>query len=385
MPLRGQQKKASAPIAAKTLRGKVSWFGGPNDSTDSGKTALGLSTATPGIAVYDNSTLGGYWKVTTENGRTQVIRQTDIGPAPWTGRVVDITYSALSHFGYNEGNFPTDSFVTAVYLGKDKEAAKLKAGQSPVSQVAGEVEGKAEDAALLSGEAGEAIAEGFSIAKDLATGNYEDLGAKFALVGLQLVKDFAVGFLDLVIGPAWHWNQRTVSWYGKVVLDPRRYGDNSEDQWAFIWTAVFWGVGYVLLYTDPESGSLKAVPVHRSRFARHARRVQSLPARKSLIKPRHVKERTPAKPEPRASSAAVKTVTTMSTERPRTVRVTEHGNTGPAKSETAIKRVRIEKDGTIRRHPQPDKGNNARTGAHKGSGANPKGPAKPRTTGRRKP
>jgi hypothetical protein len=62
--------------------------------------------------------LDGYWRVTAPNGRVAILRQTDIGPAPWTGRKVDITYSALGEFGYNESNFPTDSTVHAEYLGK---------------------------------------------------------------------------------------------------------------------------------------------------------------------------------------------------------------------------------------------------------------------------
>ena len=98
--------------------GKVSWFGGPNDPSDSGHTASGGTTATPGIAVYDRATLGGYWRVTAPNGRTKIVRQTDIGPAPWTGRKIDFTYSALGMFGYSEKNFPTDAIGHAVYLGK---------------------------------------------------------------------------------------------------------------------------------------------------------------------------------------------------------------------------------------------------------------------------
>src|SRR5438552_3604599 len=107
-----------------TLVGKTSWFGGPNDSTDSGHTASGGTTKEPGIAIYNKATLGGYWRVTTPNGRTAVLRQTDIGPAPWTGRKVDVTYSALGHLGYNEHNFPTDSTVHAEYLGKSPKGTQ---------------------------------------------------------------------------------------------------------------------------------------------------------------------------------------------------------------------------------------------------------------------
>lgn len=101
------------------LNGKGSWFGGPRDSSDSGHTALGGTTKEPGIAVYNHGTLGGFWRVTAPNGKTVVVKQTDIGPAPWTGRKIDVTYSALGKFGYGEHNFPTDSEFKAQYLGKN--------------------------------------------------------------------------------------------------------------------------------------------------------------------------------------------------------------------------------------------------------------------------
>jgi hypothetical protein len=108
------------------LAGKVSWFGGPADSTDSGHTANGETTKTPGIAVYNHGTLGGYWRVKAPNGKVAVLKQTDIGPAPWTGRKIDVTYSALGKFGFNEHDFPTDSHFEAEYLGRKppKEVAQ---------------------------------------------------------------------------------------------------------------------------------------------------------------------------------------------------------------------------------------------------------------------
>jgi murein DD-endopeptidase MepM/ murein hydrolase activator NlpD len=108
------------------LSGKVSWFGGPNDPSSGPTTASGASVKEPGIAVYDKSTLGGYWRVTAPNGRTAVLKQTDLGPAPWTGRKVDVTYSALGQLGYNEHDFPTDSVVKASYLGKNRPATEAQ-------------------------------------------------------------------------------------------------------------------------------------------------------------------------------------------------------------------------------------------------------------------
>jgi hypothetical protein len=100
-------------MAGNAIRGKVSYFGGPGETTASGKP----STA-PGIALYNHATLGGWWRVHFPNGKSAVLQQTDIGPAPWTGRLVDVTVGALKEVGYSTGNFPTDSKVTAEYLGK---------------------------------------------------------------------------------------------------------------------------------------------------------------------------------------------------------------------------------------------------------------------------
>lgn len=118
------------------IAGKVSWFGGANDPEDSGHTANGETTKTPGIAVYNHGTLGGYWRVKAPNGKTAVLKQTDIGPAPWTGRKIDVTYSALNKFGFNEHDFPTDSHFEAEYLGRKppKEVAQTTASLPGLSR-----------------------------------------------------------------------------------------------------------------------------------------------------------------------------------------------------------------------------------------------------------
>jgi hypothetical protein len=111
------------------IAGKVSWFGGPNDSSDSGHTASGATTAEPGIAVYNRATLGGYWEVTDKrSGKSAVLKQTDLGPSPSTGRAIDVTYSAIPQFGYTQQNFPTDSEFTAKYLGRSPSRAVSHAG-----------------------------------------------------------------------------------------------------------------------------------------------------------------------------------------------------------------------------------------------------------------
>lgn len=376
MPLKSS-RKATTPLSSLTLKGKVSWFGGPKDGSDSGHTALGLTTATPGIAVYNEATLGGYWNVTFPNGRKKVLRQTDIGPAPWTNRVVDVTYSALASIGYSESNFPTDSEVTAEYLGKDKESAETKAGENPVEKVEGSVtgepKGEQKDAGLIEGILGGGI--GGKLAEDFATANASDAALRMGEIGISIIRDVGVGFVDLIIAPAWHWNQRTVATYTKFVLGNKEKPSNDSTlQWALPWTAAFWGLGYALLWTDIGSGTgLKPVAPHKSVFSRHVRRSQSIPARRQLLKPRNVKKNTPTKPKPTESKAAIVHVNIMTAERPRTVRIgnsnARNSTSQGVTSEAPIRRVKLESDGTIKRvHPKPDTAARTGEGAHKDSG-----------------
>lgn len=143
---------AGAPVPAAgtdggTLTGKVSWFGGPHDASAQGPTASGQPTSTPGVAVYDTATLGGYWHIQLPNGTSAVLQQTDVGPAPWTGRALDITYSALPQLGYTEHDFPTDATITATYVGKDASAAStctISSGDGSVAAITAAADGLAQ-------------------------------------------------------------------------------------------------------------------------------------------------------------------------------------------------------------------------------------------------
>lgn len=118
---------------AQVITGKTSWFGGPNDNQNTG-TALGLPDTVRGLAVYNRSTLGGYWRVRWPNGRVTVERQVDIGPAPWTNRKIDFTSAAIRAAGYSEKNFPTDSTATIEYLGKNPSAAQQESQSAPAQE-----------------------------------------------------------------------------------------------------------------------------------------------------------------------------------------------------------------------------------------------------------
>lgn len=127
-------------------RGKTSWYGGPHDSGDNNIPSLpGATNKNPGIAVYSRKTLGGWWRVVFPNGRSLVVQQTDLGPAPWTGKKVDVNYTALRRAGYTEGNYPTGASVEYHWLGKSKPgwadkgapAAAPKVKAQPQAQTAG--------------------------------------------------------------------------------------------------------------------------------------------------------------------------------------------------------------------------------------------------------
>src|SRR5690606_38800465 len=97
------------------FRGRVSWFGGPNDAMDNGS-----ADAHSGIAFPSTRTRGGWFRVTFPNGKTLIRRQIDYGPADWVGRgnrVVDVNYRMLKEAGYTEANFPTDGKVRVQFLG----------------------------------------------------------------------------------------------------------------------------------------------------------------------------------------------------------------------------------------------------------------------------
>src|SRR5262249_5595674 len=89
------------------------------DKTDSGLQASGVPvSAGPGIALPSRKTLGQEFDVTAPSGQTQRLKQTDVGPAAWTGRGVDINPQAAQGFGYTQRDFPTDqNFVVRQVTG----------------------------------------------------------------------------------------------------------------------------------------------------------------------------------------------------------------------------------------------------------------------------
>lgn len=93
-------------------QGKYKWV----DTGDKpNSNALGVPDDQQGIALPSRNTLGDWFMVTAPNGETLRLRQTDIGPASWTGRKIDIAAVAAEHFGYTPDNFPTDKGLFTWY------------------------------------------------------------------------------------------------------------------------------------------------------------------------------------------------------------------------------------------------------------------------------
>ncbi len=92
-----------------TGRGAAPVSGAVRGSTfDDIVTASGAPRSQPGIALPSRDTLGQWFKVTTPDGRTIMAQQTDVGPAKWTGRGIDINAPLARQMGYDTKNFPTD-------------------------------------------------------------------------------------------------------------------------------------------------------------------------------------------------------------------------------------------------------------------------------------
>lgn len=74
-----------------------------------GSNALGVPDSQQGIALPSRRTLGQWFNVTSPTGQTYKLQQTDVGPANWTGRGVDISAAAAHQMGYTPKTFPTDA------------------------------------------------------------------------------------------------------------------------------------------------------------------------------------------------------------------------------------------------------------------------------------
>jgi hypothetical protein len=94
-------------LSGPVFAGRISEFSG-------GLTAGGYQATEPGIALRSSATLGETFRLTTEAG-TDYVKQTDWGPASWTGRAIDITVAQMNVMGWA----PTDSWGEAKLIPGD--------------------------------------------------------------------------------------------------------------------------------------------------------------------------------------------------------------------------------------------------------------------------
>lgn len=214
---------------------------------------------------------------------------------------------------------------------------------------------------------------------DLITSPVDTIGGWLASIVVTLAKDAAIGIYDTIVLPFVHWQERSVMDYYTVM-----FGSQS---WPMIpWNAAFWGLGYWLLFADTSGGttSLKPGPVRNSRLGGHVRLLQSVPARKQLIKPKDVDSKTPRKPKPVQSTAVVHKSREMNVQRSQPVRVT--GDTDGRRNDSGPPPEGRPRRAAQRNRPRSvtDQGNRARGDAlpassgiargrtEKGSGERPK-------------
>jgi hypothetical protein len=123
--------------------GKGSWYSqlpqyGWVDREDRpGSNALGVKDENQGIALPSRSTLGRWFDVTFPDGTTHRLQQTDVGPAKWTGKGIDISAAAAHQAGYSPKNFPTGGNFTwkpaegeSSYDTEDRTAAGIGGSRS---------------------------------------------------------------------------------------------------------------------------------------------------------------------------------------------------------------------------------------------------------------
>lgn len=107
--------------SALTFDGKSSWYGGLCDKQDNNIPAWlpHDKNQTPGIALRRYDTKREYFLLTLlRTKRKVVVRHTDYGPARFTGRAVDVNYTAAQGLGYSgcHDDYPTDSRVRVTLL-----------------------------------------------------------------------------------------------------------------------------------------------------------------------------------------------------------------------------------------------------------------------------
>lgn len=118
--------------ARVVVEGRTSWFGGPCDHSDNNRTATGLANTMPGIALFRRDTFGAWFALRRpRTGRQVVVRHVDLGPAPWTGKRIDLNPVAARGLGFRAPGgcvqgFPTGERMSVRRVSR-REASRLAA------------------------------------------------------------------------------------------------------------------------------------------------------------------------------------------------------------------------------------------------------------------
>ncbi len=114
-----------------------SWFTGKyvwEDKGDKkGSNALGVPDECQGISFYDIGKLGDWYEVLFPNGVRSTEQRTETGPAPWTGRLIDISAVCAERVGYTPKTYPTDAIVRWRPIDPPAEVAGLSRQQQAIT------------------------------------------------------------------------------------------------------------------------------------------------------------------------------------------------------------------------------------------------------------
>lgn len=124
------------------VRGRVSTFGPPLEAA--GSTAHGASSASAGISLRipgtgaldsrNRALMGKMFNVSIA-GHSAVLEDIDLGPASWTGRVIDVTGAGARKMGINPYAFPTDATGIASSIGGGGTPAQQQKAKSIVRKI----------------------------------------------------------------------------------------------------------------------------------------------------------------------------------------------------------------------------------------------------------
>lgn len=129
----------SAADESALMRGKGSWYSqykgkykwrDLGDKPNSNK--LGVPDDCQGISFLDRSRLGKWFEIHAPNGRISIEQQTEIGPASWTGRAIDISAVCAERMGYSPKTFPTDAIWKWRPVATPSEIAGLTAQEQAI-------------------------------------------------------------------------------------------------------------------------------------------------------------------------------------------------------------------------------------------------------------